>query len=404
MALTVSTIPAANNAVQTEVKAKPREEASITFDEWWSGEKSLTSTAARYIGLDGFADWLEDKDKVCTDGKDDGKLSLEEGATTFAKGLIGGIPKAIIKHPLISAATVGIGVAAASITGLAATPILLAAGAIGVVGMGAYNLYNYVKADNDRDAKLAMEGLGTTAQSAVLVGASYKPTMAAAKQAGVNTDGNIIATLKSSAEVSAQNAKANYLTWKTGAIHANSNQARYGFEEVTQSSAPREAIKLDLSGTREEILARYPQLTVDEASGAIGIKTGWGFSKVDEHCLLIKYGEGDYNILSRNDCFKTYILSNGDGAKFDPATVEVGTTVNISKAAPGHYKVVPAGTKYVDTETVAGQYKTVELGSVLRKDAHNSPYASTANYMLENTVNLTPKQAAELEAVAAATK
>ena len=32
----------------------------ITFAEWWSGEKSLTSTGARYIGLDSFADFEVD--------------------------------------------------------------------------------------------------------------------------------------------------------------------------------------------------------------------------------------------------------------------------------------------------------------------------------------------------------
>ena len=50
-----------------EKKEVKKENASITFTECWNGEKSLTSTAARYVGMDSFADWLEDKDKVCTD-------------------------------------------------------------------------------------------------------------------------------------------------------------------------------------------------------------------------------------------------------------------------------------------------------------------------------------------------
>ena len=141
-------------------------------------------------------------------------------------------------------------------------------------------------------------------------------------------------------------------------------------------------------------------MSVNE-SGEIGVKTSWGFSKVSENSMLVKYGEGDYNILSQADCIKTYVQSNGNGTAFDPATVEPGTTVNISKVAKGEYKVVPAGTKYIDSETVAGDYKIVGPGSVLRKDAHCSPYSSSAEFMLENTVNLTPKQVTELQAVAA---
>lgn len=399
---TVSTnyaVPKTSVAVR-EDENQEKKKATITFKEWWSGEKSLTSTAARRVGWENLADFLEDKDKVCTDGQDDGKLGFKEGAKSFLKGLVGGIPKAMINHPLMTLGAVGIAAGALVLTGGAAAPLLWGLGA-GLVGInGAVNGVKAIAADTDAEKKAALEGLGTTTTSAALLGMTYKPTMNAAKTAGVNTDGNIIQTMKSSAEISARNAKANYMTWKTGAIHANSNQARFGFEEVQQSSAPREAVKLDLSGTQEEILARYPQLSVNE-SGEIGVKTSWGFSKVSENSMLVKYGEGDYNILSQADCIKTYVQSNGNGTAFDPATVEPGTTVNISKVAKGEYKVVPAGTKYIDSETVAGDYKIVGPGSVLRKDAHCSPYSSSAEFMLENTVNLTPKQVTELQAVAA---
>lgn len=399
---TVSTnyaVPTTSVAVR-EDENQEKKKATITFKEWWSGEKSLTSTAARRVGWENLADFLEDKDKVCTDGQDDGKLGFKEGAKSFLKGLVGGIPKAMINHPLMTLGAVGIAAGSLVLTGGAAAPLLWGLGA-GLVGInGAVNGVKAIAADTDAEKKAALEGLGTTTTSAALLGMTYKPTMNAAKTAGVNTDGNIIQTMKSSAEISARNAKANYMTWKTGAIHANSNQARFGFEEVQQSSAPREAVKLDLSGTQEEILARYPQLSVNE-SGEIGVKTSWGFSKVSENSMLVKYGEGDYNILSQADCIKTYVQSNGNGTAFDPATVEPGTTVNISKVAKGEYKVVPAGTKYIDSETVAGDYKIVGPGSVLRKDAHCSPYSSSAEFMLENTVNLTPKQVTELQAVAA---
>lgn len=390
-----------NNRAAVETPKK--EKATITFQEWWNGEKSLTSTAARRVGWENLADWLEDKDKVCTDGQDDGKLGFKEGAKAWAKGFVGGIPKAMINHPLITGGVLALAAGATVLTGGAAAPILWGLGAAAVAVSGGASIVKAATADTDAEKKAALEGVGTSTAAAAMLGATYNTTMTAAKQAGVNTDGNIVQTMKSSAEISARNTKANYMTWKTGNIHANSNQARFGFQEVQQSSAPREAIKLDLSGTQEEILARYPQLSVNE-SGELGVKTSWGFSKVSENSMLVKYGEGDYNILSQADCIKTYVQSNGNGTAFDPATVEPGTKVNISKVAKGEYKVVPAGTKYVDTETVAGDYKIVGPGSVLRKDAHCSPYSSTAEFMLENTVNLTPEQMAELQAVAAQAK
>ena len=275
-----------NNRAAVETPKK--EKATITFQEWWNGEKSLTSTAARRVGWENLADWLEDKDKVCTDGQDDGKLGFKEGAKAWAKGFFGGIPKAMINHPLITGGVLALAAGATVLTGGAAAPILWGLGAAAVAVSGGASIVKAATADTDAEKKAALEGVGTSTAAAAMLGATYNTTMTAAKQAGVNTDGNIVQTMKSSAEISARNTKANYMTWKTGNIHANSNQARFGFQEVQQSSAPREAIKLDLSGTQEEILARYPQLSVNE-SGELGVKTSWGFSKVSENSMLVKY-------------------------------------------------------------------------------------------------------------------
>ena len=208
---TVSTnyaVPTTSVAVR-EDENQEKKKATITFKEWWNGEKSLTSTAARRVGWENLADFLEDKDKVCTDGQDDGKLGFKEGAKSFLKGLVGGIPKAMINHPLMTLGAVGIAAGALVLTGGAAAPLLWGLGA-GLVGInGAVNGVKAIAADTDAEKKAALEGLGTTTTSAALLGMTYKPTMNAAKTAGVNTDGNIIQTMKSSAEISARNAKAN---------------------------------------------------------------------------------------------------------------------------------------------------------------------------------------------------
>lgn len=224
--------PVAQKQAIEKKEGVKKENTGITFAEWWSGEKSLTSTAARYVGMDSIADWLEDKDKVCTDGKDDGKVGLWEGIKSFGKGLLGGIPKAIIQHPLITGVTVAAAAGLTAITGGAAAPILWGLGAVLTAGSAGHSLYKAATAKTDGEMKAALEGTGTATAAAAMLGVTYGSTMTTAKNAGVNTDGNILQTMKSSAEISSRNAKANYMTWKTGAIHPNSNKLQ-GAHEYT---------------------------------------------------------------------------------------------------------------------------------------------------------------------------
>ena len=233
---TITPVSVAKTTAQVETKTpKKADNATITFQEWWNGEKSLTSTGARMIGLDSFADWLEDKDKVCTDGKDDGNIGFAEGAKSFTKGLLGGIPKAIIQHPLVSGAAFAVGAGLLFATGGAAAPLLWGVGALATAATAGTNIYKAATAETDGEMKAALEGTGTAAQSAVLLGATYGTTMNAAKAAGVNTEGNIAQTMKSSAEVSARNANANYETWTTGVVQPNSNIGRIQEQALTEA-------------------------------------------------------------------------------------------------------------------------------------------------------------------------
>ena len=147
-----------------QVQQKPQESVSF-FDEKWSGYQ-----IAKLTGDNDFTDWLQNKDKVCTDGKDDGKIGLWEGVKSFGKGLIGGIPKAMINHPVASTIAIGAGAVA---TAVGCTVILEAMAAFGIGGgivMAAFGVARFATAQTDGEAKRALEtcgmGVTTTALSA----------------------------------------------------------------------------------------------------------------------------------------------------------------------------------------------------------------------------------------------
>ena len=130
-------------------------------------------------------DFLNDKDKVCTDGKDDGSLTFAEGAESFVKGFIGGIPKAIINNPITSLAVVAGAVGLTVITGGAAlVPLTVAGGALSAAGIG-YGAYKAATAETDAEAKQALETAGTSTMGLALTGAALKPALKAGQAAGV---------------------------------------------------------------------------------------------------------------------------------------------------------------------------------------------------------------------------
>ena len=163
------------------VKQSKQEEVSF-WDSKWSGHQ-----IAKLTGDNAFTDWLQDKDKVCTDGKDDGKIGFWEGTKSLAKGLIGGIPKAVINHPVATAVTVGLGAAATVLTGGAILPILGAAGVVSGVGMAGYGTYKAATAKTDGEAKQALETLGMGVTTTVLSSASAGKALESAQSAGVKS-------------------------------------------------------------------------------------------------------------------------------------------------------------------------------------------------------------------------
>ena len=362
----------------------------------------------RKIGLTGTADFLEDKDKKCTDGKDDGKLSLKEGATSFAKGLVGGIPKAVINHPIATALTVGVGAAAMVVTGGAAAPFLWGAGAILAAGTTAKGVYDAANAKTDAEAKAALENVGTGTSGIILAGATKGSTWKAAENAGVKTDGGFINTMKNAAEISTRNAKANYTYVKTGVITQGANATRNGVEVSYQGDVqPTKTYKINIDpkSTVEQNLANNPGVSYDATSGKYYVQTSWGAkSCIDPNApkgyMHVEYGPGDNNAVEGVEFAQTYVnhakfANNGTKSYIDPATLKPYESIVATKQAPGAFKVVPEGTKYVGAEGPA----TLQPKSVLRIDGQGRPYQSTVEFMFKKFKNLTPNQIAQLKSV-----
>lgn len=377
------------------------QETSITFQEWWSGEKSLTSVGARKIGMDGVADWLEGKDKVCTDGKDDGKIGFWEGLKSFGKGL-GGIVKSVIQHPIITGAAVAAGAALTFLTGGAALPALVAIGAATGVGMIGYGGYKAATAETDAEAKQAWEtiGTGTFALGTSVLGA--KTALNQAAKAGVTSaqgadDMNTLQAtaqcFKSSPEVlkvSGQNIVGNIKTMTTGVVHAHSNQLQ-GAHEYMSKANDVQAYRFNPSGTPDEILANNPGV-FRGADGKYYLPNKWNPSEpylidTSKEQMIMLYG-GDDMAVCDGAIFKgSYVdkaafHANGALNYQDPTKLQYGQVVDVTKQAPGAFKVMPEGTKI---QTLEGT-RTVQAGEVVALDHAGNPYATTpANIVKRNT-------------------
>ena len=408
MTLAVSAVNGDYTAKAVKREEGEEKKATITFQEWWNGEKSLTSTAARRVGWENLADWLEDKDKVCTDGQDDGKLGFKEGAKAFGKGLLGGIPKAMINHPLITAGVMAGAAGITILTGGAAAPILWGLGAAAVAGSAGVNIAKAATADTDGEKKAALEGAGTSTAAAAMLGATYGTTMKTAKQAGVYTEGNAWQTLKSSAKVSAKNIKGNITYLKDGVVTGEATLARRGMQTSFQGDGkPLEAyrINIDKTLTVEQNLANNPGLSYEASTGQYYVQTSWGAKSyvnpdAAKGYMFVKYGPGDNNAVEGVEFLETYVdygkFANGGTKSYvDPTTLEAGKTVSVTKQAPGHFKVMPDGTEYVGAEGPA----TLQPKSVMRFDNQGRPYQSTVEFMFKKFQNLTPEQISMLKSV-----
>ena len=313
-----------------------------------------------------------------------------------------GIVKGVINHPIATAATIGVGAALTVATGGAALPVMVALGA----GTGAFMIgkgaYDAATAETDAQAKAAWEGIGngTFAVAASALGA--KSSLKAASKAGVTSaqgaeDLNMaqatlrtFKTIPEALKVSGQNVKGNVLTWTTGNIHAHSNKLQ-GAEGYMSKANDVQAYRFNPNGTPEEILANNPGV-FRGADGKYYLPNKWAPNEpylidTSKEQMIMLYG-GDDMAVCDGAIFKgSYVDTEGFHASQalnyqDPANLTYGEVVNVTKQAPGAFKVMPEGTKIQTLEGV----RTVGEGEVVALDHAGNPYATTpANILKRNT-------------------
>ncbi|MDD3593577.1 MAG: hypothetical protein PHX18_03010 [Candidatus Gastranaerophilales bacterium] len=122
----------------------------------------------------------------CTDGVDDGKIGLKEGAKHFGKGALK-LVTGIAKRPILAGAVIAAGAVACALGGAPVAVGLLAIG----IGMGLWKLgkgiYNICNAKTDKAAKLACQDMGEGTTTLVLSAVGAKKIVNTAAQQGVKT-------------------------------------------------------------------------------------------------------------------------------------------------------------------------------------------------------------------------
>ena len=349
-----------------------------------------------------FSAWLNDEDKVCTDGLDDGKLSFSEALGSFGKGLAG-IVKTAINHPVVTIATVAAGTVLTVATGGAALPVMVAAAATMSGLQIGYRAYKAVTAETDAEAKQAFEtiGNGTFALATSALGA--KTALNTASNAGVSgtsTDGGILKSLigcfKSTPEAlktCGANIKGNVLTWTTGNIHANSNTLRS--EQVKYMSKPNEAqaYRFNPNGTETDILNNNPGVFKGQ-DGNYYVANKWNpdsphLINTNKEQMIMMYGPDDMAVCDAEIFSGSYVdtaafKSSGALNYQNPAKLEYSQIVNVTKQAPGSFKSVLTGTKVQTLEGV----QTVNDGQVIAIDHAGNPYVTPASNIAKRNVPL----------------
>ena len=340
-------------------------------------------------------DWINDKDKICTDKHDDGKLSFKDAAKSFVKGVFG-FAKSIVKHPIATGLSVAGTIGIAALTGGAALPIIAAAGAVIGAGQIGFGLYKAITANTDGKAKQAIEtmGNGAFAFATSLFGAN--PALKAANKAGVNgvkISNNPFKNIIHCFEVAPDSftvSKANIVSNLTGVFQPNSTLLRKSYEGYSKP-VETEVYRFNPKGSTEEILANNPHVSFETETGKYYVQTNWGekaYIDLNKEYLIATYGEGDYNAIAGDIFQESYVdsgifNSNGTRQYINPESLEYGVSTKVTKQAPIRFSFAKPGTKYKSLEGI----HTLEPESVIMVDSKGNPYQNTiANLLKRNTV------------------
>ena len=351
-----------------------------------------------------FADWLNNRDKVSTDGLDDGKISIGEKLKSFGKGLFC-LLKAAITNPVLTGATILAGAGLSVLTGGAILPVFIAAGIVSGVGMIGYGAYKAATAKTDGGAKQAWEtmGSGTFALTASALGA--KSSLQAAERAGVvGAEGadklSLIQASKQTFKVAPEalkmsglNAKGNILTVATGKVHAHSNKLQ-GAHKYMSKANEVDAYRFNPNGTPEEILANNPGVFRGSDGKYYIPQSGKPDAPflidTTKEQMIMMYGGNDMAVCDGAIFKASYVdtpaFAKGQLVYQDPAKLPYGEVIKFTKQAPGAFTVLPEGTTVQTLEGAA----TVNKGDVVALDVFGNPYVTDAPRVIKRNMDFTP--------------
>ena len=363
--------------------------------------------------------WLNDKDKICTDGADDGKISAAEAAKSFGKGLIG-IVKTSLKHPFLTAGTIAMGVGLTILTGGAALPVMTAIGIASGAGMIAKGIYSSATAKTDGEAKQGWETIGNGTFALGTSVLSAKGSLKAAAEAGVQSakgaenlnaiqaSTKVFKTVPEAVKVSGLNAKGNFLTITTGVISKNSNAMRAlqkNSHHYMSKANEAQAYRFNPNGTDAEILQNNPGVFQGE-DGKFYIPNKWSPDEpylidTTKEQMIMMYGGGDMAVcdggIFEGSYVSTSAFKNGEIQYQRPSELQFGQVIDVTKQAPGAFSEVAEGTVI---QTLEGA-RTVGKGEVVAFDHAGNPYIQPAKNVIKRNQGFSEAAAAILDRLSA---
>lgn len=204
-------------------------------------------------------------DGTCTDGKDDGKIGLWEGIKSFAKGAVKSVtnmfssPKNFLKTLAVGAASAAL----VAVTGGAATPFLIAGGAIAGGIQAGKGIYQATQAETDAEKRAALENVGGGTASIAMSVAAGKAYAKSTTVNGVNQNlfgKGSLDTYKNAYHFSKENIATNFGKM-TSSVKASAKNAYNNFGNVKSAfKAGAETFKANMKNNADIIDGTYTEI------------------------------------------------------------------------------------------------------------------------------------------------
>ena len=147
-----------DNAQDFKLANEKKKVSASIFDKS-AKTAALLPIAGIEIGHKAVTDWINDNDKISTDGKDDGNINWKQKILSFIKGL-GGIIKTAVNNPMTTGLVLAGGIGLTVATSGAILPAMVTLGVgTGIISLG-YGGYKAATAKTDGEAKAAWETIG----------------------------------------------------------------------------------------------------------------------------------------------------------------------------------------------------------------------------------------------------